>query len=406
MDEENKTFQKKQEIFKDTKDYYNWDKQIEFVQYYDDASALLKARSKKAFQILKEDFGTSYYKQVEFREENYTLSFSLLNEANWSREWLCWFAESIKELRHQQNFKTLIDRLKNERKFREGLSVLEAARKLYDVGFSIDFDQSISYDGRNKLPDMRVTCEATKEEFYVEVSVLDRSDALKRNSSLTGELFHIAPGMHYSGRLFKSPSEKTFSELKKEIEEKAIKVFKEGGTQHVIKQGLIELAISHPNDAELFQSWVESKKYRIGTFYLPHENFNHAVRLKQKIQAKQKQLPSDKPNVLFIKLNKMMSFNFDKVSFINEVEDGLHGYDHLLGVVAYDFHLANPSKDIVIKDMNTFVSRYTDDDKFSVENTYAFFNKYSTVKLSAYLLTRLYTAMINGDYILDERVVP
>jgi NADH:ubiquinone oxidoreductase subunit C len=399
MTDDQIAFTKKQEIFEQTEDYYDWDKQLEFVQYYDEASRLLKARSKKAFKILKEHFGIDYHKSVEFTEGNRTLSHSLINEANWSREWLCWFAESIKKLKNEMNFKTLIDRLKNPKKFSEGLSVLEAARKLFDVGFRIDFDPTISYNGKIKVPDMRVSCAETEEEFYVEVSTLDQSAALIRNSSLTMDLFRIAPGIHYSGCLFKSPSEKTFNELKKEVETKATKVFKEGGTQIVSRSGLIEMAISHPNDAEYFQSWVELKKYRKGVFYLPQENFNHAVRLKQKIQTKQKQLPSDKPNVLFVKLNKMMSFNFDKISFINEVEDGLHGYNHLLGVVAYDFHLANPSRDIVIKDMNTFVSRYNDENEFSVENTYAFFNKYSHVKLSAYLLTRLFKAMINGDYI-------
>jgi hypothetical protein len=399
MEEENKAFEKKQELFKDTKEYYDWDKQIEFTQYYNEASPLLKARSKKAFQYLKTYFGADYYKKVQFTESNYELSFSLLNEANWSREWLSWFAESIHELKGQKNFETLLTRLKNSNKFQEGLSVLEAAIKLHRVGFYVDFDEAIDHEGKNKLPDMRVLCPETDEEFYVEVSILGQSDALKRNAALTRDLFRIAPGIHYSGHLFKSPSEKTFNEIVKEVEIKAKKVFKEGGTQVVFKEGLIELAISHPGDSEFFQSWVEAKKYEIGRFYLPPENFNHSTRLKQKIQAKQKQLPSDKPNVLFIKLNKMMSFNFDKVRFINEVEDGLHGYNHLLGVVAYDFHLANPSKDIVIKDMNTFMSRYIDDNKFSVENTYAFFNKFCTVKLTPYLLTRLYKAMINGDYI-------
>ena len=196
-------------MLKKSEDYKNWSKLIQHCEVLEGLTDFEKEKAKRAFQFLMEELGENFLDDAF--NNGHPICQYLMNLAPWTRKWITWFAEALKELKEQENYSSLLNRIKDKDKFGEGLSVLETAYKFSKVGLKITVDPSVDISGREKVPDLKLIDRNTEEILFVEVSVLGESrvaqDAFQTMQRITDSLWRFVPFMHYCGRVYKALSE-------------------------------------------------------------------------------------------------------------------------------------------------------------------------------------------------------
>ncbi len=133
-------------IFEKPEDYKNWNKLIEHCEVLEELTDFEKENAKRAFQILREELGEDFL-DYAFNKRHPICQY-IMNLAPWTRKWITWFAEALRELKEQENYYSLLNRIKDENKFSEGLSVLEIAYKFSKAGFKITVDPQVKISER------------------------------------------------------------------------------------------------------------------------------------------------------------------------------------------------------------------------------------------------------------------
>jgi hypothetical protein len=233
-------------IFKKLEDYYDWDKLIQHSQILEGFTPFEKEKCKRAFQFLKEELGEEFLK-VAF-SEGHPICYYITNLAPWTRKWIIWFAEALEELKNQENYSSLLKRIKDKTKFEEGVSILEIGFKFSKAGFKITIDPITEVSERKKIPDLKIIDKDTEEELFVEFSHCGPSEIEKRvhqtMDAITNILWHSIPFLHYSGRVHKTLSKKHLAEIIKKIEEMVEKVKKDNTFHELVIDDVIEIGIA------------------------------------------------------------------------------------------------------------------------------------------------------------------
>lgn len=383
-------FEIKRKIFPELNDIFNWDKHIEYLDYWDDLDPFLKEKCRRSFNTFKEIFGADYYKEADLRGN--TFAANLSNDVPWTREWIVWMADCLNDLKNQSNFQSLLNKLKKGKTVSEGLSVLEAASKFHNNKLLIDFDPKILANNENKMPDLEVCCLDTKEKFYAEVSILDTSEQYKKNEKITDAIWYKYPGILFAGRLHKNLSDVHLENLLSEINIKLEKTSKELRFEEINHYGDIEMAFAPLSEKLILEEWCKQRNLEIRKFILPKDNFNPSTRIKRKIQSKQSQLPENHPNVLFLKMNQSPSLFINKGSFINEVEEAVYQYKHLLAVVIYDQYMGSPDDSFFIKNMCFYKSKFLN--RVMMENSFVIFNRFSKIPTTPLLIGKVFNSLM------------
>lgn len=371
-------------IFQKHEDYFNWEKQIQAIDLENELSNQLRVKTINSFNTLDKIFGKKYYQETELLGT--TFSSQLINSAPWSKEWIIWFAKSLDKLTDQSNFDSLLKRIKKRESFEEGLSVLEIASKFHGDNFLIDFDPNVLANGKHKQPDLMVTSRQTDERFYVEVSILDKSDKLSNHQKITETIRWKFPWINFSGRLLSNLTNLQLRNLITEIEEQSKNILEKRELTVIYHYGIIELALAYLDDISI-QEWATSKNLKVGSFVLPFDNIDPVRRLNLKIQTKQKQLPEDLPNILAIKMNQSQSLFTDKLSLIKSVQESVDNYNHLFAAIIYDHHIGSFDELVLTEGLNSFRSKLINE--VEVENTFVILNRFSKIKMSQLLLSNL-----------------
>ena len=129
-------------------DYKNWDKLIQHCEVIEGLTDFERERAKRAFQILRKELGENFLDYAF--DKRHPIRQYLVNLAPWTRKWITWLAEALKELREQENYSSLLNRIKDENKFDEGLSVLKIAYKFSKAGFKIVVDSQVKISDEEK----------------------------------------------------------------------------------------------------------------------------------------------------------------------------------------------------------------------------------------------------------------
>src|SRR3990170_232796 len=334
-------------ILEKIEDYRNWEKLIQHCEFIEGLTDVEREKAKRAFQLLRTELGQDFL-SVAF-DIGHPIIQNIVNLAPWTRKWIAWFAEALKELKDQENYSSLLNRITDKDKFSEGFSVLEIAYKFSKAGFRISIDPSIDVSGRTKVPDIKTVNEGVGDELFVEVSIL-------------GE------------------SERHRDAIVKEIEEVVKKVKKETSFQELIVEDVIEIGIAPENDKQFLEKWARERGWKVGEFSGPPFDVDEVLRTKRKIENEQKQLPHSNPNILIIKNNNLFFHVRDIRKAINELEETVYKYSHLLAVVVTGEYMGSGENIISMKDQHVFIKKARAD--LLVEQYIILFNQFCELKIS------------------------
>lgn len=374
-------------------DYMDWEKLIKHSETLDGLTELEKEKAKRAFRLLNNEFGDDFLRNA-FANHHPIVQY-IMNLAPWTRKWIIWLAESINELRNQEGYPNLLDRLKNKEKFGEGLSVLEIGHKFSKAGFNISIDPVVKVSGREKIPDLKLADKDTKEELFAEVSILGESrvarDAFQTMERITGPLWRSVPFVRYCGRIHKTLSERHLDHIVKQIEEIAEKVKRENIFQELVVEDVIEIGIATESEKLFLEKWAEERGLKVGEFSGPSFDVDEISRTKRKVENKQKQLPHDHPNILIIKNSSLFIHAQDIRKTIGELEEAVYEYPHLLAVVVAGGYLGgHEEKVITMKDQHVFIKKTKAG--LLVEQYIILFNQFCEFKISPSTITKMYNS--------------
>ncbi|MEA3203001.1 MAG: hypothetical protein QOI63_667, partial [Thermoplasmata archaeon] len=123
----------------------------------------------KAIGFLRKALGEEFV--ANGMHARHPMMFYVVNQAQWTRKWFAQFAKALQSTRHWANGDSLLERIRDPRKFREALSVLRAGVALEGAGFRIEVDPRID---SSKIPDLRIAA-PNGDTLLVEVSELGPS---------------------------------------------------------------------------------------------------------------------------------------------------------------------------------------------------------------------------------------
>jgi hypothetical protein len=141
-------------IFQRLEDCYDWDKLIQHSQTLEGFTPFEKEKCKRAFRFLREELGEEFLK-VAFTEGHSICNY-ITNLAPWTRRWIIWFAEALKELKGQENYSSLLKRIKDRSKFEEGILILGLSFRFLKADFKITIDPIAEVSEGRKTPDLKI----------------------------------------------------------------------------------------------------------------------------------------------------------------------------------------------------------------------------------------------------------
>jgi len=382
-------------IFKSPEDFRNWEKLIQHCEKIEGFTDFEKEKCKRAFQFLREELGDNFLERAF--DEQHPICLYLVNLAPWTRKWIIWFAEALKELRKAKNYSNLLNRIKDGNRFSEGLSVLESAYKFSKAGFEITIDPPVDVSKREKIPDLKLIDEDTKEESFVEVSILGESkasrDAFQTMDKIIQSLWPYVPFIHYCGRIYKAISERHLNEIVKKIKEVAERAKNENQFHELVIEDTIEVGIAPESDKQLLEKWAEERGLKVGEVIGPLIDVNEILRTKRKIEKEQRQLPHNHPNILIVRNNNLFFGIRDIRKAISELEEEVYNYPHLLSVIVSGRHLGASKHVTIMKDHHVFIKKTRAD--LLTEQYIILLNRFCDFKISPAMIAKIYSAFKN-----------
>ena len=377
-------------------DYLDWNNLINNCEKLD-LSALDKTNAKVALKFLSKELGNDFLRNG-FASQHPILGNYIFNQAPWTRKWLTWFANSLKEIKDQDNYQNLLKRLKDSDKYKEALSVFKIAVKLSLSGFSISIDPKISKSERTKIPDLKIINNENGEELFVEVSIQGRS-IIAKEASMTSEkindlFWKYLPQLMYSGIVHKTLSETHLHSVLIKINRTIDKVLSENAFHELIIDGVLEIGIAPINEKESLENWSANRGLQIGEFKGPPYYINEIQRLRGKIDSEQRQLPLEFPNIVVIYNNNLFLMNNNIIQIINELEEDVYRFPHLLfAVISSEYILAKRENLVRMKDQHVYLVKPTE--YLHTEEDIILFNQFCKHKISPSTVTKIYSSFRN-----------
>jgi hypothetical protein len=347
------------------KDYEDWDKVIAHCDSLEDLSQDERNKAKDAIQFLKEELGnnflqkaskekhpmfsTSNSKDIWFTGTKYSYIGTIRNIAPWTRKWITWLATAMKELKYQNNYSSLLERIKDKNRFIEAVSVLEIAYKLSKSGFSISVDPIVTVNGQNKQPDLKITDKYTGEQLFVEVSIqsvdIRQKEQLETLHTFTESLRRSFGSLVYAGAIYRQGLAKShLHEIIGKVQEMAEESKRERFFQELVIEGIIEIAISIREDDDLLRNWSEKRGLKIRRFTMPDIQVDHIHRIKRKLAREEVHFPKKSANIVILRSDYIFFYQRDYRSIINEIEEEVFKYPHILAVIVFGISIGSENK--------------------------------------------------------------
>jgi hypothetical protein len=373
-------------------DIVEWDKHIEHCGVLQGVNDYEKERARRAIRFLREELGEGFLKKA-FSTRHPIFEY-FANLAPWTREWVVWFADSLKAVRKAENYDQLRERLLDKDRFPEALTVLDVSQRFSQVGFSVGFDPKVTVGDRQKVPDIRVTDTGAGETFYVEVSAVTPSvsetRALETMHRVTEPVLRSIPFINYCGRIQKSLAEPHLVEIVEKIKKIVSEVKVDGAFRELVVEKTLELGMAGEADKDLLQKWASQRGLEVGTFRGPSYDPNEVGRTKRKIGDEQRQLPDAVPNLVVIQNERLFTHKQDMRAVIGELEEEVYAHPNLLGAVVFGRHLGLGDTETVMEGQHV----YTKKGKSASlqEENIVLFNRFCGTKVSPGLITKMYEA--------------
>jgi hypothetical protein len=376
-------------------DYWNWDKLIQHSQTIEELTPFEKEKVKRAFLFLREELGEEFLQDAF--SEGHPICNYIGNLAAWTRRWISWFAEALSELKNQGNYTSLLSRIKDKNKFDEGILVLENGFKFSKSDFEITVDPPINVSGKEKIPDLKLADKNTKEEFFVEISQMAPGEperrALETLDTVMDVLWRYIPFLHYSGYIHKKLSKSHLNEVVKKVESMLERAKKDNSFHELALEGVINIAVAPEKDREVLEKWAADKGLRVGELKGPPFDVDEILRTRRKIEEEQRQLPREYPNIIIIRNTRLFSRLSDVREAINELEEEIYEYPHLLFAIISGKYLGMAYETSFMKDNHVYLEKSRNE--LFVEKYLILFNRFCEHKISPTAIAKIYNSFKN-----------
>ena len=131
----------------------------------------------------------------------------------------------------------------------------------------------------------------------------------------------------------------------------------------------------------------------MGEFTGPPYDVNEVSRTRRTIGNEQRQLPDNCPNIVVVKNNKLFTLMNDVRAIINQLEEEVYKYRHLLAVVVCGEHMGKGENTTIMKDQHVFISKAKAD--LLIEQYIIFLNRFCPFKISPSTITKVYNGFRN-----------
>ena len=198
------------------------------------------------------------------------------------------------------------------------------------------------------------------------------------------------PPFKWSGRIHKILSEKHLDDIIKKIKKIIDKAKKENSFQYLIIDDVIELGIAPKDDKDILQKWADERGLEFNQFSGPSYDPYEINRTKMKIKKEQKQLPIDYPNMIIVNNNRLFVYGNELKKIINELEEELYRYPHLLFAIVRSETMGTKENAIDVKDQHMFIKKTWAN--LFVEQNIILFNHYCNIKIAPSTIKKIYDA--------------
>ncbi|WP_299127171.1 hypothetical protein [uncultured Winogradskyella sp.] len=323
------------EIFKDPKDYKNWNKHIEFAQKTTGFDKNFKLELENAYTFLKTELGKGFLKNQSGSSVHPIIN-RLANRTEESFLWFIWLAKSLKQIKSACNkYDALRSKLNKGSDFKaEGLPFIQIISKFIDTNFEITIEPFKEVKGS----DLKIVDLINNETFYIEVTRLNDSEeriSNRRNyHNIFGELSKPPIKTLFSGKILKSFDQKRLNEIM--IDLKSIKErVSENELIEYYSNSDIDIAITNLSNEQELMVWSESKKYPFLNIESIDLNFNEIDRIiNNKLGNKANQNLNQNNVIIYIPLNPLFLYLNNPIKSINKIQSKLSQlkFDNILGV--------------------------------------------------------------------------
>jgi hypothetical protein len=378
------------------KDVFNWDEHQSHVDMLDELNRLEKDEARRAFDYLKRTLGEDFLRRIQATGKYHPLMGYVINFAPWTRKYLTRLAASIRALETSPNIANVLRQLEEADRFLHNVLLIEATAKLVLEGFRAAFEPTLPPANFQKQPDAKLVSPETQEEIFLEVSILGRAresiEAFEAMNAVTITFMKMPAGVRWAGRLYKIPAPSHLTDIVSRIEKALQRVVQEQCFTTVSEEGTIDVAVCPESQMELLEDWCSKHALQPGSFEGPPDYGNAIARLRRKIETEQKQLPTAFSNVILIDHTDLFFNVRDIRAAINELEEEVYCYPHVVAVIISGSHISAPENrpEIVQKGEHRYTRRTLD--MLYVEDSLLLFNRYSPAKLSTSVLSKLLRA--------------
>jgi hypothetical protein len=242
----------------------------------------------------------------------------------------------LENLKSVPKFERLLKRLMSKQEYLSAEAELEVAACFLQGRFHVEFYPSVG----SREADLCI--EAGGDKFYVEITVVGESQDAQRSSQTLNDLtWPFFPEHRYiamSGRIYKSLSAPHIRELKNRIAAAIQETKDRHESQELIEPGVMELLISPRDKADELKSWQQQK--RISGLQGPPIEVDEVRRIRNKLEQKNRQLPTNEPGLIIVYAHALISQFFEQnfhKSLVNQLQETVYEHENLIlgAIIAY-----------------------------------------------------------------------
>ncbi len=290
----------------------------------------------KVADFFKAEFGMGFFNNCG---QNHPICLRLTVNLHLLEE-LIDFSDSLQELKvsSPSNYQILLGKLKPRIKCqKEGIPFLDVYRMFRRTGFSINF---VSESQLERNPDMEILNPETNNSIFIEVSQLGLSDTQTDIQDQHRELSNTFISYGYDlPKACKQLLPLEGEEMVRVVD--IIKTLKDRAANErtfcAFEDKFIQVAVSHGDRIEELDSWCKEREIQRNSVSGLNVDFNDTPRLvkNKKIVGEIKQLPKDKPGLIYIPVSTLYFWTMNKPETGIAIMKQLEAFPFCYGVILY-----------------------------------------------------------------------
>ena len=380
--------------FLDQNQICNWDAIIDNCDEIEGLDEKQKTLVKEAFSFLKNEFGENFLFN-QGKEAIHPFFDLLINHVSSTRLWFVDLVEALQKVKTCENYNELLKRLKNPKLFNEAKSVLDIAIKFLLSDLQIEFDCEVLVDDRMKKPDIRIINPDTRETFYCEVSISNKSDiqeiAEMTEITLFNATFVSGQFLEIAGRIEKTLTSEELQIYAIKVNQFANNVAKEIGFGELIINGVLTLGLSTKEKKSLLEEWAARNNCMVGSFDGPPFNSNELQRMREKIFKEQKQLPKDVANLIMVYDTDFFYGINNMIEVIDVLEKFVYKHNHVLALIIKGGYTGQIKPILIMREFHMYLQKGRNE--LRAEQYLIIWNHFCKKPVSPATMTKIYRSI-------------